>query len=199
MTRACSGPMQAARVAAAPHAIREPEHALRVRDPQQQQRRHQRQRPDGVVDEGLAALPEREERIPPAVLQQQAGQHQAERQEGAAGRAAEQQAATSAHAPVIRPATRAVPVHCATARRQVATSVPLNLTSSGSVARPRERVERERVGHVGEAERAELRGAQLAGDVEAHGRVAHAAHRLVRQAPAEPLGHPARQPPRSWL
>ena len=55
--------------------------------------------------------------------------------------------------------------------------------------------ERERVGHVGQAERAELGRAQLAGDVEAHRSVAHAAHRLVGQSPAEPLGDPARERP----
>ena len=47
-------------------------------------------------------------------------------------------AATSTTEPVARPAITAVPVHITTARRQVGRSVPLNLTSSGSVARPRD-------------------------------------------------------------
>ena len=47
-------------------------------------------------------------------------------------------AAASTQAPATRPTITAVPVHLATARRQVGTCVPLNLTISGSVARPRD-------------------------------------------------------------
>ena len=41
-------------------------------------------------------------------------------------------------APVVRPTVKAVPVHLVMARRHVGMSVPLNLTRSGSVARPRD-------------------------------------------------------------
>ena len=49
-------------------------------------------------------------------------------------------AAASTPAPVVRPTAAAVPVQRATARRHVRRSVPLTLTSSGSVARPRDAV-----------------------------------------------------------
>ncbi len=47
-------------------------------------------------------------------------------------------ATPSAQAPDTRPTAAAVPVQFATARRQAGRSALLNLTSSGSVARPRE-------------------------------------------------------------
>ena len=47
-------------------------------------------------------------------------------------------AATSTQAPSTRPTTAAVPVQLLTARRQIGRFMPLNLTSSGSVARPRD-------------------------------------------------------------
>ena len=49
-------------------------------------------------------------------------------------------AAASAAVPAISPTTRAVPVVRAVTRRQAAGLTPLNLTSIGSVARPREAV-----------------------------------------------------------
>ena len=49
-------------------------------------------------------------------------------------------AAASTQAPAAKPTTAAVPVQPATARRHVGRSVPLNLTISGSVARPRDAV-----------------------------------------------------------
>ena len=46
--------------------------------------------------------------------------------------------ATMAQAPATRPTISAVPVQRATARRQVGRYVPLNLTTKGSVQRPRD-------------------------------------------------------------
>ena len=54
--------------------------------------------------------------------------------------------------------------------------------------------QRERVRHVGEAEGAELHGAQRAGHVEHHGEVGQAGYRLIRDAPAQAPADLARDP-----
>lgn len=137
------------------------------------------------------AAPEREERISPAVLQQQAGQYQAKRQEGAPGRTAEhggrdqraragQQARNQGGPGALR--------HGTPPGDQVLAAVPDQQRVRGQASRAGER---KRISHVREAEGAKLCGPQLTRDVEANGCVAHAAHGLIRQTPAKPLRHPA--------
>ena len=109
-----------------------------MRHPQDDQGGQERRRPDRVVQERLAAAPDRKERISPAVLQQQPGQREPEREEGQPGSAAEH-GGDHQHAGAGHEAhDAAVPVQSLTARRQAGRSVALNLTNSGSVARPRE-------------------------------------------------------------
>src|SRR5262249_31609710 len=66
-----------------------PEHGRMTDQPKQQQGRKKCRRPDYVVQECLAAAPESEERISPAVLEQQSWPRQAKREECVPGCASE--------------------------------------------------------------------------------------------------------------
>ena len=185
ITRACRGPTSGRDGSRRAPREDEPEHVLVVGRPQEQQARHHRQRPDQVVEECPAAAPEREERVPPAVLQQEPGQRQPEREEGEPGRAREKRRHAQHDGAGRQAHDRGGPGTAANGtppRRDIGAAEPDHQRVGGEAAGS---VERERVGHVGEAEGAEVRRRQRAGGVDAHGRVGQAGHRLVGDAPAQ--------------
>ena len=140
MTRACSGPMQAATAAAAPHAIRNQNTLLVCVTRSSSSGATSISVQTVSLTKALLPCPSAKNEYRQLSCSSRPGRIRPSARKARPGVPPSSAAATSAHAPVIRPVTRAVPVHCATARRQLFTPVPLNLTSSGSVARPREAV-----------------------------------------------------------
>ncbi len=188
-----SGPTAAAIAAVSAPGENEPEHVRVPGSVSRKQGGKQRHRPDAVVEEGLAAAAEREERISPAVLQQQRGQRQPEGEEGGPGRAVQhcgghEHAGADDQAHVRgRPGALG---YGAPPGRQVGAAEPDHQRVGGQAARG---VEREPVGHVGEAERAELSGPQRVDHVDADREVGQAGYHLVRDTPAETADHMAPQ------
>jgi hypothetical protein len=163
-----------------------------ARQLQDHEQRNLDEGPDRVVDEGEMAASRREEGIAPAVLQEQARQHQAEREErqldGAADerpRAQRERAGGQAH-------------------EQRGAGAPSGGSPPPGQLRPAEpdqqrldrqaprRVVREAVGQVGQAEGAELRRPQSTGDVRTEQEICQAAHGLIREAPAQAAADPPR-------
>ena len=81
-TLAWNAPKTAARGGPGTPRDDEPEHIHVAGCLQDQQHRNLDHSPEHVIDEGVVAFPHREEGVPPAILQHQARQHQAEAKEG---------------------------------------------------------------------------------------------------------------------
>ena len=165
-----------------------------MRQPQRHQGRGQRESPDQVVEEGLAAAPDGEEREPPAVLQHEAGQRDAQGQEGLLRGAVQQRGHADREQPGDQADAQRRPGaggHCPAPGRDLGSAVADQQRVGGQ---PAGRVEHEPVGDVGQAERAELGRPQRPGHVDADREVRQAGDRLVGQTPAEPAAGLARQP-----